>query len=89
MMNQGIQYTLRIGESTTVRSGIVKAKLSIVFAGHLDASTYSIAVLWSMGNNSMAYNLYLPNTQKEVDLLKGRLVRMNVTPDRLYFEFQE
>lgn len=88
-MNQGRQYALRIGESATVRPGTFRSKITIVFAGFLDASTYSIAVLWSTGNNSLAYNLYLPQTQKEVDIIKGRLVRINVTKDRLYCEFQE
>ena len=88
-MNQQERVSLRIGELAVVRPGTFRAKISVVYAGMLSDTRYSIAVLWTSGNNSLCYNLFLPVEQREIPLLKGKLVRCNVTRDRFHFVFEE
>jgi hypothetical protein len=77
---------LKVGQSAIVKRGIL-ASYSVVYAGMLGDSTYPVVVIVYSGNRSMAYNLYLPKGQSEVELPKGRLVILNVLPEEVHFRY--
>ena len=82
-------YTLKIGETTKVRPGVFRSSESIVYAGMLNDLTYSVAVSWSFGHNSMAYNLYLPKDKREFSTQKGRVQVEYVSTEELRFTYKE
>ena len=58
------EYKLKLGETSKVRPGFFKGTISIVYAGMINESIFSVVVTWSYGHNSMAYNLYIPHILK-------------------------
>ena len=85
-MAQPKDFTLRVGESAKVKSGMFES-IYVVYAGMLAADTYSVAVKWVSGYNAAAYNLYLKTGQKEIQLEKGRIVVSSVSGDRFSFRY--
>ena len=85
-MPQVTEYVLKVGESAPVRRGIMTS-YSVVYAGMVGDSTYSVVVTMFSGNRSMAYNLYLPKGQREIELPKGRLDVLSVSPEEIRFSY--
>ena len=85
-MSQMTEYVLKVGESAPVRRGIVTS-YSLVYAGMVGDSTYSVVVTVFSGNRSMAYNLYFPRGQRKVELPKGRLDVLSVSPEEIRFRY--
>ena len=81
------EYKLKLGETSKVRPGFFKGTISIVYAGMLNESIFSVVVTWSSGHNSMAYNLYIPKHQKEFFTLKGRVQVEYVSPEEIRFSY--
>lgn len=88
-MNQTTEHILRLGESVKLQSGIFQPTIYVIYAGMVSESIYSIAVRWSMGNNSLAYNLYFGDRQREIILPSGKLTVINVGKDQLIFKHGE
>jgi hypothetical protein len=88
-MNQNNEYQLRVGEKAVVRPGVVRKKISVVNAGMINESVYSLAVMWTYGNNSLAYNLYLQKNQTEIEIPKGKLEILYFSKDVIRFRFIE
>ena len=86
-MSQVREYILRVGESGKVKRGILTS-YSVVYAGMISDSTYSVVVTVTTGYNSMAYNLYIPKGQSEVQLPKGRMVILSVSTEEIHFRYQ-
>jgi len=86
-MSGANEYKLKLGETTKVRPGIFKSSISIVYAGMLNESIYSVVVTWSYGHNSMAYNLYIPKHEKEFLTPKGRVQVEYVSPEEIRFSY--
>jgi len=55
----------------------------------LNDLTYSVVVTWTFGNNSLAYNLYLPRDKKEIPTSKGRIQVEYVSTEEIRFTYQE
>jgi len=88
-MSELNEHRIRVSQTAKVRPGVFRAQVSVVYAGMINESTYSIAVLWSYGHNSMAYNLYLPKNQTEIEIPKGRLEVLYVSKDEIQFKYIE
>jgi hypothetical protein len=86
-MSKDREYILKVGAAAPVKRRIVTS-YSIIYAGMLDDSTYSLVVTMTSGYRSMAYNLYLPRSQSEIELPTGRMVVLNVSPQELHFSYQ-
>ena len=84
-MAEANEYKLKLGETSKVRPGFFQGTISIVYAGMLNESIFSVAVRWSSGNNSLAYNLYIPKDQHEFFTPKGRVKVEYVSPDEIRF----
>ena len=87
-MSETKEYTLRLGESATVRPGLFKAKVEVVFAGMVSDDAYSIAVKWSWSNNSLAYNLYFSNRDREIVLPAGKMTVIDLGREKILFKYQ-
>jgi hypothetical protein len=79
------EYTLKFSQTVKVRPGIFRSQISIVYTGMVNEHTFSIAVIWSYGHNSMAYNLFFPQHQKQIEIPKGILEIISITKDELRF----
>lgn len=82
-------YRFKIGETAKVRFVFIKTSETIVFAGMINDSVYSVAVSWSFGNNSLSYNPYLPKHQKEFYTRKGKVQVEYVSSEEIRFTYQE
>jgi len=81
------EYKLKLGETSKVRPGFFQGTISIVYAGMLNESIFSVVIRWSSGNNSLAYNLYISNHQKEFFTPKGRIQVEYVSPEEFRFSY--
>ena len=87
-MSETTEYTLRLGEFATVRPGLFKAKVEVVFTGMVNDDVYSIAVKWTWSNNSLAYNLYFSSRQREIVLPAGKMTVIDVGREKILFKYQ-
>lgn len=81
-------YTLAIGQSVQIRGGFL-ARQYLIYAGQVSDKVYSLAVQWTRGHNSAAYNIYIPVEQKEVSVLLSRVVVHNVSPSEISLSFHD
>jgi len=88
-MSANNTYALKIGEKEKVSPAFFNSSESIVFAGMINDATYSVVVTRTLGNNSFAYNLYLPKDKKEFATLKGRVLVEYVSTEELRFSYKE
>jgi hypothetical protein len=88
-MSESKEYKLRLGESAKVRPGVFRSSNSIIYAGMISDTVYSIVITWSYGHNSMAYNLYVPKHHKEILTSKGRIQVESVSTEEIRFFYSE
>jgi len=81
------EFSVRIGGVAAVRPRWWGKAWSIIYAGMVGEETSSVAVMWTMGYNSAAYNLYLSLDQREFELPIGRVTVSDVSPGELRFRF--
>jgi hypothetical protein len=88
-MENSNEHILRVSQTVKVRPGVFRSQVSVVYTGMINENTYSIAVIWSYGHNSMAYNLFFPRNQRELEIPKGKIEIISVTQDELRFSYME
>jgi hypothetical protein len=71
-MEKNREFTLKIGESASLRSGFF-TKTAVVFAGMPDRDGYSLVFTWNQGNAAFAYNLYFPKSRHQLTLDKKQI----------------
>lgn len=86
-MPNGAVYEVGINETVKVKGGWM-SRSYLLFAGMPDERTYSLVMTFTNVHNSIAYNLFMPKSQTEVKLIKGRLIVQRVTPTSLTFRFE-
>lgn len=86
-MADGQVYELGINESVPIRKGWLTRSF-VVYAGMPNESTYSLAVTYTSAHNSVGYNLFIPKSQHEVKLIRGRLVVLRVSPTAISFRIE-
>ena len=82
-----MECVLRLGEWAVIGRGWIQRR-RIMFAGESSSGMYSIVVEWSQNHNSAAGNLYFHESQREFQVLDGRVSILNVTRDELRFRFE-
>ena len=80
------EHRLKVGETAKIKRGFMTS-YSVVYAGMVSDRVYSIAVSWSSGHNSASHNLYLDRGQRELPLLGGRIVVLDVNQREIHFQF--
>ena len=88
-MSGNNSFTLKIGEREKVSPAFFNSSESIIYAGMNNDSTYSVIVTRTLGNNSYAYNLYLPKDKREFATLKGKVKVEYVSTEEIRFVYQE
>ncbi len=75
--------TLNIGESAYIKKSAFASTWEVVYAGMINERIYSVAITYGLGYNSMAYNLYLPISQREIYTKKGKVIVHDISPTRI------
>jgi hypothetical protein len=86
-MENDNEYTLHFSQTVKVRPGVFRSQISVVYTGMVNEYTYSIAVIWSYGHNSMAYNLFFPQHQKELEIPKGKIEIISINQNEMRFRY--
>ena len=80
-------YTLKINQRIKTKTGIFR-KDELIFAGMPNDQTYSITITWSSSHNSMAYNLFIPMSQKEIELTHSTIMVKRVSTTFIELELK-
>ena len=83
-MSNTREHSLKIGEFALIKRGLM-TKVSLIYAGIPNDRVYSLVVTRSAGHNSMAYNLYIPIDQRQIDISDVRLTIESVSPNEIRF----
>lgn len=76
------EYTLQVGQETSIRRGLFR-RYSMLYAGMTNERVYSVAVTYTSGYNSMAYNLYFPVSRRDIIVAGKRLAVLRVSDDEI------
>lgn len=79
---------LKVGETVVLKSGVM-SKTVLIFGGKPDRDSFTLVISYTIGNNSLAYNLYYPSSRRSLEL-SGRLLEvLSITPDELRLNILE
>lgn len=81
MMNNK-EILLKIGEDFTVKRGFL-TKITMVYAGMPNKETYSIAITYTSGYNSLGNNLFYPLSRRRIRIAKKEFEIIRITPDAI------
>ena len=87
-MPQGTEYALKVGEAAKIKRGFITTNV-VVYGGMPNDDVYSIVVNWTSGNASAAYNLYYSRSQREFELLGGRVTVLDISSAEIRFRFDK
>ena len=80
------EYELQIGESRMLKRSFLTST-SIIFGGMPSESVFSVVVVATSGNASLAYNLYIPVTQKTLNIAKRTITVYAVNRHSFRFRY--
>ncbi len=83
-----MEQILKLGESTIVGRGWLKRR-RIIFTGESSPGIYSFVAEWTSAHNSAAYNLYFSNSQREFNVLDGRITIVDVSKNEMRFRYEK
>ena len=83
-MSKAQEHGLKIGESALIKRGLI-TKVSLIYAGIPNDKVYSLVVSRSAGHNSLAYNLYIPTDQLQIEISDVKLTIESVSPNEIHF----
>ena len=83
-MSKAQEHGLKIGESALIKRGLI-TKVSLIYAGIPNDKVYSLVVSRSAGHNSLAYNLYIPINQLQIEISDVKLTIESVSPNEIHF----
>ena len=83
-MSKAQEHGLKIGESALIKRGLI-TKVSLIYAGIPNDKVYSLVVSCSAGHNSLAYNLYIPIDQRQIEISDVKLTIESVSPNEIHF----
>ena len=78
-MTTSHQHDLILGQSVPVKRGLM-TKVSLLYAGMPNDQILSLVVIRTAGHTGMAYNLYLPATQRQITIADIPLTLHSVSP---------
>ena len=84
-----LEHTLRVGEALRLERGlpIFEARYAIIYAGMPGPAVFSVVVMHSIGNSSLAFNLFSPAGRRSLQVADGTLDIREVTPEYLSFRY--
>jgi hypothetical protein len=84
-----MEFTLGVGQTGRLMKSLTKASVALTYAGMPNTETFSVAIWWSLNNNSLAYNLYLSRDQKSFDVPRGKIYVSSVSPELIRLSFKQ
>lgn len=81
------EYVLQLGQDAKIKKGFFTT-YSVIYAGMVSDDVFSLAVTWTAGHASAAYNVYFGKGQREADLLGGHLTVLDVNRREIRFQFR-
>ncbi|UCD50093.1 MAG: hypothetical protein JSW27_21495 [Phycisphaerales bacterium] len=81
-MSQTQHHQLKIGDSIQIKRGLM-TRISVLYAGMPNDRTFSLVVTRTAGHMGMAYNLYLPTSERHLDLAETPMTIHGVAPTTL------
>ncbi len=84
MINTG-KFTLNINDRVKFKTGWLR-KEELIYTGMPNENTISLAITWSYAHNSMAYNIFVPITQREIRHMDFTFTISRVTPSSIDVE---
>lgn len=82
------EYTLNVGGEAKIKRGLITS-YSLLYGGMPGEDVYSLIVVWTSGHNSASYNLFFPRSQREFELLGGRVTVLDVSSTEVRFRFDK
>lgn len=76
------EILLKVGEDFTVKRGLL-TKITLVYAGMPNKETYSLAVTYTSGYNSLGNNLFYPLSRRRIRIAKKDFEIIRITPDEI------
>ena len=83
-MSKAQEHGLKIGDSALIKRGFI-TKVSLIYAGIPNDKVYSLVVNRSAGHNSLAYNLYIPIDQRQIEISDVKLTIESISPNEIRF----
>jgi len=73
--------TLRVGEKATLRKAFFRSGHGVIYGGMVSDSVYSLVFTFSFSHQAMAFNLYFPESQRDLTYQDWRITILDVRPD--------
>jgi hypothetical protein len=81
-MSKSIERVLKVGEAMKLKSTFMSST-GFLYSGLPNRETFSIVVTCTRGNNSMAYNLFFPLSQRQIDVGGKKIDLYHITPHEI------
>ena len=81
-MAQTQPHQLKVGDSVQIKRGFI-TRIDLLYAGMPNDRTFSLVVTKTGGHMGMAYNLYLPTSERHLDIAKTAVTLHGVCPTTL------
>jgi len=85
-MERRSEYTLRVGETAKIKRGFITS-YALIYGGMPSDDVYSLVVNWTSGHASASHNLYFRRSQREFELVGGRVTVLDVSSAEIRFRF--
>jgi hypothetical protein len=87
-MAQGTEYTLKVGETAKVKRGFITS-YELIYGGMPSDDVYSLVINCTSGHASASHNLYFRRSQREFELLDGRMTVLDISSAEIRFRFDK
>ena len=81
------QHNLYLGQQVSIKSSVFEKNLRICYAGQCSERVFSIVVLQTYGNNSLAYNLYFNEDTETIEMLYGSIKVISADARKIEFTY--
>jgi hypothetical protein len=87
-VSQRMEFTLKVGETAKIKKTLMRP-MALVYAGEVSDTVFSLVVVWTSGYNSAAHNLYFSKNHRDIEILGGRLIVLELSSRHIRFQFEK
>ncbi len=83
------KFHVKLGQIAHLKKGFLfmGPKTEVIYAGMPGKEVFSLAITSTIMYNSLAYNIFVPSGQREVNVAGGRMEILEATPEYILFNF--